>query len=181
MLDHDRLLNRTTELFGLSGLVIDWLESYLTSCWSSAVYCRTGLPQFLGLLGRQVLCVYHTCHSSHLYMQRVMSPICRWHTVVYIHWPTMTLTTCADAVTRWHLDNNLLLNPQRTEALLTGTRQQVVKFENSSSFANTVVPCSKSVRVLGVTIDSQFDFWQTCTNVVQSCNYHIPGCFVCLE
>jgi len=54
MLDHDRLLNRTTELFGLSGQVIDWLESYSTgrtsyvsvaNCSSSTVYCRTGAPQ----------------------------------------------------------------------------------------------------------------------------------------
>jgi len=28
MLDHDRLLNRATELFELSDQVIDWLESY---------------------------------------------------------------------------------------------------------------------------------------------------------
>jgi hypothetical protein len=30
MLDHDRLLNHATELFRLSGRVINWLESYLT-------------------------------------------------------------------------------------------------------------------------------------------------------
>jgi Reverse transcriptase (RNA-dependent DNA polymerase) len=54
MLDHDRLLNHATELFGLSGQVINWLESYLTgrtsyvsigNCCSSTVNCSTGVPQ----------------------------------------------------------------------------------------------------------------------------------------
>ena len=61
MFDHDRLLNRATELFELSGQVINWLESYLTgrtsyvsigNCRSSTVNCTTGVTQgsFLGPL-----------------------------------------------------------------------------------------------------------------------------------
>ena len=91
----------------------------------------------------------------------------------------INLSDCADAVTRWHLENNLLLNPSKTEVLITGTRQQVTKFESSTPaiqtirFADTVIPYTKSVRILGVTIDSHLTFDKHVTNVVQSCNYHI--------
>ena len=73
----------------------------------------------------------------------------------------------------------LLLNPSKTEVLITGTRQQVTKFESSTPaiqtirFADTVIPYTKSVRILGVTIDSHLTFDKHVTNVVQSCNYHI--------
>ena len=33
------------------------------------------------------------------------------------------LTACADAVTSWHIRNDLLLNPNKTEAVVIGTRQ----------------------------------------------------------
>ena len=91
----------------------------------------------------------------------------------------INLSDCADAVTRLHLENNLLLNPSKTEVLITGTRQQVTKFESSTPaiqtirFADTVIPYTKSVRILGVTIDSHLTFDKHVTNVVQSCNYHI--------
>ena len=33
------------------------------------------------------------------------------------------LTKCADAVARWHLENGLLLNVSKTEALITGSQE----------------------------------------------------------
>jgi hypothetical protein len=89
------------------------------------------------------------------------------------------LSNCADAVTRWHLENNLLLNPSKTEALVIGTRHQVDLFDNASAevntlkFADVIVPCSNSIRILGVTIDKHLTFDDHVTSTVQSCNYHI--------
>jgi len=69
------------------------------------------------------------------------------------------LSNCANAVTRWHLENNLLLNPSKNEALVTGTKQQVKKFDNAPSecqeirlaVAEATVPCSvAAVRILSV-------------------------------
>ena len=42
------------------------------------------------------------------------------------------LSTCADAVTGWHLENNLLINRTKSEAIVTGTRQQIAKSDQSS-------------------------------------------------
>ena len=41
------------------------------------------------------------------------------------------LSTSAYAVTRWHLENGLLLNPNKTEAIVTGTWQQLAKFDKT--------------------------------------------------
>jgi len=42
------------------------------------------------------------------------------------------ISFCADSVTRWFLENGLLLNPIKTEALVTGTRSQVQSVNQSA-------------------------------------------------
>ena len=53
------------------------------------------------------------------------------------------LSACADAVSGWNIRNKLLflLNATKTEVLVAGTRQQVVKFYQSSgiTISNTTV------------------------------------------
>jgi hypothetical protein len=80
-----------------------------------------------------------------------------------------------DAVTKWHLENSLLLNPAKNEAVVTGTRQQVAIFEITHTiirFADATVSCSDTIRILSVTIDKFLTF---VTNIVESCNYHIQS------
>ena len=69
-----------------------------------------------------------------------------------------------DAVTSWHLVNDLLLNPNKTKAVITGTRQQIAKFNRSAgvAVAGSKIPSVDKLRVLGVTLDSQLrgsHFW----------------------
>jgi len=121
--------------------------------------------------------VYHTCQLTYLTCCITITQMTNSCIHPLICRTTMTSTTCWTALMqspRLHL-----LNLSKTEALVTGTRQQVAKFEYSSlairtiHFANTVVPCSKSVCILGVAIDSQLTFDKHVTNAVQSCNYDI--------
>jgi len=101
MLDHDRLLNRTAKLFGLSGQVIDWLESYLTGrtndvsdgkCRWSTVYCRTGIPQG-SVLGPFLFSVFTTPVSR---LFSTFNVLCHHYAddIPLICRPTMTSTTC---------------------------------------------------------------------------------------
>jgi len=79
----------------------------------------------------------------------------------------------------WHLFNGLLLNPTKTEALVTGTRQQVARLDCIAvKFADTTVRISSAIRVLGVTIDSHLTFDKHITKLVSSCNYHIRLCHI---
>ena len=45
----------------------------------------------------------------------------------------VNLSACADADTSWHIKNDLLLNPTKTEVLITGTPQQVTKTSHNIS------------------------------------------------
>ena len=70
--------------------------------------------------------------------------------------PFNSLSVCAEAVTRWFLDNGLLINPSKTEAVVFGTRQQVTKIDKSAgiSFAGSQIKLNDSLKVLGVKLDS---------------------------
>jgi len=94
---------------------------------------------------------------------------------IYRRCPTMTLTTCRTV---------LEPSPDGTSITICCSTQQKLRLW-SQAHGNksrslkirprrfTVVPCSNSVRILGVAIDSQLTFDKQVTNVVQSCNYHI--------
>ena len=52
------------------------------------------------------------------------------------------ISSCVDDVSRWFLENGLLLNPAKTEAILFGTRAQREKMSTSGGVdvAGSVVP-----------------------------------------
>ena len=86
-----------------------------------------------------------------------------------------SLTSRANAVTGWHIRNDHLLNPSKTEALVAGTRQQVAKLDTSSEKAESgsIVPFSLKLRVLGVTLDEKLTFDDHISGIVQTGNYHL--------
>jgi hypothetical protein len=65
------------------------------------------------------------------------------------------LSDCANAVAWWHYENGLLLNPSMTEALVTGTQQQVASFDYTFTLRvdEDTALYLKTVRILGVTLD----------------------------
>jgi len=191
-LDHNRLLQRADQLFGLNGRVNDWLRSYLSGrsscvsvggCQSSTVQNATGVPQG-SVLGPLLFSIFTTpvgrLISSFNIAYHQYADDTQLYTSIDLSngvdkSDQTRLSSCADAVTQWHLENSLLLNPSKTEALVIGTYQQVAKFNSAGGvkIANAVVPVSSAVRILGVTIDRHLTFDDHVTKVVQSCNYHI--------
>jgi len=63
---------------------------------------------------------------------------------------------CVEDVARWFLENELLLNPTKTEAVVFGPRVQRDKIPTASGIddAGTVVPFRDTVKLLGVPLDS---------------------------
>ncbi len=175
----------------MSGQVCDWLRSYLTGrssyvslsqSRSATVDCTTGVPQG-SVLGPLLFTIF-TTPVGHLITSFGIS----YHqyaddTQLYTSIDPASdsdiskLSQCASAVTRWHLENGLLLNPAKTEAVVTGTRQQIAKLDKSVGVlvAGTTIECSTCVRILGVTIDRYLTFHEHISNIVRSCscNYHI--------
>lgn len=85
-----------------------------------------------------------------------------------------SLTECSDAVSEWFLQNALLLNPDKTEAVIFGTRQRLSTIDGTHGItvAGSSVHFSDAVKLLGVTLDQTLSFDQHISNVVRSCTYH---------
>jgi hypothetical protein len=194
MLDHTRLLQRATKLFGLDDNVINWFKSYLTgrtsyvsfhNCHSSIVG-RNSVPQG-SVLGPLLFSIFtsptgHLISSFNISYQQYADDTQLYTSIDPLSSTDITrLLSCAEAVTKWHLKNCLLFNPSKTKVLVTGTRPQITKFNNVTAgsnafqFACTSECRSNYIRVLGVTIYQHLTFNNHVANIVQSCNYHIRG------
>ena len=141
-LDHHRLIEDAKNLSGLDDLVLEWLWLYLTDhtqcvCWwlllrHSGDDIRHSL-RFEGLVLWLHLCSLFTALVGTL----INSSGINYHqftddTQLYIVIKLSTLiphclaslTACADAVTGWHILNDLLLNPNKTKTLVTNIRHR---------------------------------------------------------
>jgi len=187
-LNHECLLQRAEDLFGFTGRAKSWLASYLTgrssfvaigTHKSDVVFHTTGVPQG-SVLGPLLFSIFTTPVgklissfgiSHHQYADDTQLYTVLDKTAVA---GMSFLSACADAVTRWHLDNGLLLNPSKSESLITGTRHQVESVDRSSGLytAGLIVPFVNNIRILGVAIDSFLTFDKHISDIVKSCNYH---------
>ena len=75
---------------------------------------------------------------------------------------------CIQDVSCWFLENGLLLNPAKTEAVLFGTSAQRRKVPTASGIdvAGAVVPFRDTMKLLGVTLDSALTMDRHVTKVV---------------
>ena len=83
------------------------------------------------------------------------------------------VSECVEDIARWFLENGLLLNPAKTEAVLFGTKTQRDKIPSASDIdiTGTVVPFRDSVKLLGVTLNSVLTMDGHIMEVIRSCSY----------
>ena len=188
-LDHSLLLQRAENLFGFTGSVHAWLASYLAgrssyvsinNFRSDTVIHTSGVPQG-SVLGPLLFSMFTTpvgrLISSFGLSYHQYADDTQLYTALNVSAANgaSILSVCTDAVTRWHLENGLLLNPSKSEAIVTGTRHQVKSVDQSLGLCVTgaVIPFVDKLKLLGVTLDNHLTFDQHVSNVVKSCNYHI--------
>jgi len=189
-IDHDILLERLGTDFRISSSAFAWLRSFVTGRTqyvavgtehSSPANCTSGVPQgsvlrpllfamYISPMSKVVaahgLCYHQYADDTQLYTS--IPPRSATD-------PFRTLSLCVDDIYRWFLQNRLLLNPSKTEAVLFGTRIQHnnVPTLGGIDVAGTLVPFHDTVKLLGVTLDSALSMDRHVTEVVRSCNYHI--------
>ena len=73
--------------------------------------------------------------------------------------------------------NCLALNPDKSDAILLGTRQRNNSLSNIShiNVAGSMVPLSETVKHLNVTLDKPLTFHKHVDQVSQSCYYHMKA------
>jgi len=192
VLDHHALLERAEDLCGITVQVLLWLSSFLTgrqsfvsvgdygSCTTSHHFpTKHGVPQgstlgpiFFAMnvapLEQVVFNNGARCHEyaddTQLYMRLTPGP----NTLG-------DLGKCVDCVACWFLLNSLMVNPSKTVAILFGTTSRVKTNACSDPeliFVGVKVPIFKSIRILGVTLDSSLSFDKHVTKTLSNCNIH---------
>jgi len=81
---------------------------------------------------------------------------------------------CISEIDRWMSSNRLLLNADKTQFILLGTRQQLAKVQcHTVDLENVSLPVATKVTCLGVIFDSELTFSEHVTSVVRRCFYHM--------
>ena len=85
------------------------------------------------------------------------------------------LAACTADVRHWYLQNDLQLNPDKSEALIVGNVNQLCIADSSSlsvSVDGVDRPVAEDVKVLVIVLDRRLTFHKHVSMVARSCNYH---------
>jgi len=182
------LADRLRTDFGIGGFALAWLRSFVTdrtqyvgvgSSRSVPAACLSGVPQG-SVLGPLLFAMYIAPVGNVVAAHRLHFHQYADDTQLYMavrptaNSPFDALSHCVSDVSRWFLENGMLLNPNKTEAVLFGTRAQRAKLDMSAGIdvAGALVAFSPTVKLLGVTLDEDLSLDRHVTDVVRGCNYH---------
>ena len=191
--NHDILIAKLKKVYGLKCNVINWFKSYLSDRTftvtingkrSSKCYLRIGVPQ--GSILGPILFILYTKElnliagkhgfSIHLYAD---------DTQLYIEFNPLVqnfsdieerIIACLQDIKNWMELNKLKLNPDKTEALLTQTRNNFHTFtveDIQLGQADEKITPSPVVKSLGVLFDEYLTFEKQVDMIVRTCNIHL--------
>lgn len=172
-IDHGVMLSTLSSKLGLSGASLDWFSSYLQErsqrvsirgCNSDKFDLRFGVPQG-SCLGPLLFTIYTSklfdVISGHLPSVHCYAD----DTQLYVSFSPKHETGQSDAIAaiehcivdirKWMVEDKLLLNDDKTELLLIGTKQQLAKVSvKHVTIGNTEIVPRSPVKNLGVWLDS---------------------------
>ena len=186
-ISHSILLDRLAGT-GVSGIPLQWFHSYLSdrslfiqgqNTRSSPSPLLHGVPQG-SVLGPLLFIIYilplgnifrHFGIHFHCYAD---------DTQIYITTkpdttsPPTALIDCLQTITNWLSINKLKLNGNKSEILLIGSKSSLSKSHPLSIHIDgCLVPTSKTVKSLGVTLDSTLSFTSHINNISRTAFFHL--------
>ena len=189
---HDILTSRLSTDFGITGSALSWITSYLSDRTQFIKMGRhSSAPSVLGagvpqgsVLGPLLFTTYTTpvsdiINQSNISFHQYADDTCLFTVLSCDNPQTMIqpLIDCVHKIQQWHLANFLQLNPTKSEVMLIGSSHQLnkIKHINSIDIAGATLPISKSIKLLGVTLDDHLHFDRHISSTVKACNYHIQA------
>lgn len=189
--EHSVLLTRLEKSFGVTGIARDWISSYLAdrtqfihvgSESSAITNCSCGVPQG-SVLGPLLFVAYTSPIAFITTKFGVLHNQYADDTQLYValskkdpNDTAKNLRNCLSAVHTWFSQNGLVINPEKSEAMLLSTAQLARAASlplTDVNVAGCVVPFTDTVKILGVTIDRHLTFDTHVQNVCKSAYYHI--------
>ena len=86
------------------------------------------------------------------------------------------LDRCSGLISEWFLRNGLMLNAEKTEAIVFGTAAKLrcdVSVPTTVSFSGSIIKTTDVVKILGVSLDANLNLNAFVSKTVSSCNFHI--------
>ncbi len=188
--DHSVLLTRLERSFGIHGSTLTWIESYLAdrtqfvrlgTANSIVTNCLCGVPQgsvlgpllFIAYISSTANIAEHFGIGHHQYADDTQVYVALSRSDVNAS--VANLHNGLAALHRWFSQNGLVINPDKSEAVLFATAQQtrIAPFPlEEVNVAGCSVPLSDSVKILGVTLDRHLTFNKHVQSLCKSVNYH---------
>ena len=189
---HDTLLNRLKSRFGVDGKALEWFASYLADRTqrvtvndglSSAFPLRQGVSQG-SCLGPLLFTVYTSklfdivskhlpsvhCYADDTQLYLAFSPDVEGEDEAALN----AMRDCIHGLRNWMIEDRLMLNDDKTELMLIGTRQQSQKVSlNDITVGDTVVGAKSVVRNLGSWFDRNLDMSSHISKQCASAFYHL--------
>jgi len=90
--------------------------------------------------------------------------------------PSRNMVAAIADISRWSASHRLKLNPDKSEVIWLGTRQQLAKLcpaDKTLQLHDSTLMASTTVRNLGVQLDSELNFDDQARYCVKACYYHL--------
>jgi len=189
-IDHQILLSYLNTSFAISDTTLSWLQSNLTNrissvpigchC-SSSITCTTGVPQG-SVLGPLLFTAYISpiagvAHFHNINQQQYTDDTQLFISLSpsdYMH-DLDNLTHCIDSLHIWFCANGMDLNPDKSEAILLGTRQRAHSYSSLATVnvTGSQIPLADHIKILGVTLDKNLSMNNHVNAICKSVHYHI--------
>ncbi|KAL5249258.1 hypothetical protein ACHWQZ_G018198 [Mnemiopsis leidyi] len=191
--NHEILLAKLKKVYGLRSNVLNWFKSYLSDRAftvtingerSSKCYLRIGVPQ--GSILGPILFILYTKELSSIAKKHGFSiHLYADDTQLYIEFNPLIqnfcnieerIIACLKDIKIWMEYNKLKLNSDKTEVLLTQTRNNFFTFNVEDiilDHTNEKITPSPVVKSLGILFDEYLTFEKQVDTVVKTCNMHL--------
>ena len=189
---HDILLGRLRSRLGVTDQALNWFTSYLSDRaqrfsvnggLSDTFSLAQGVPQgsrlgpllltvytseLFDIVGRLLPSVHSYANDAQLYL--AFSPDLQGDDASAVK----AICDCIMNLRKWMIRDRLMLNDDKTEFLLLGTKQQLAKVDiNSITVGESVVNTKPVVRNLGSWFDSQLSMSTYISKLCNSAFFHL--------
>ena len=185
--NHQMLLERYKNYFGIEGIALKWLTSYLTERQQSvSIGSEKSLPKSLecgfaqgSVLGGPKYNMFTSPVEELINLHQLNSKCYADDTNVYQSFnildgtalPVGQIECCLDDVSRWMVKNRLKLNPDKTEVILFLPKNQMKRFPLESISIRVgpdIIQPVVQIKSLGVILDSTMSMDQHVSSVTSN-------------
>ena len=190
---HEILLDRLSQCYGITGSVLKWFASYLSSrtqfvqiecSRSSLCELNCGVPQG-SVLGPLLYVLYTSPVADIIKRHNLMYHLYADDTQLYVSFKLGSddllssvksrIKICVQEINNWMILNGLKLNEEKTELLLLSSRYRPSPSLEFVRVGGETIQPSSSVRNLGVILDPSADMEDHIKKICKTCHFHLTN------